>query len=190
MTSLSTVLATTASLVLLWVLAAWLYADYRTDLLRERLFTLRDELFEYAAAGGIPFDHPIYTLVRTTLNGFIRFAERVRPSLLLLAGWQGRGDPASRPELAFAEQFARATEALDPESRRMVEGTVQRMHAVVFEQLLLRSPLLLLALVPVVGMRAARRLGERLPRGAALRWLRVLDSAALEAGGTGFARAA
>jgi len=72
-----TVIATFVSLAGLWVLVFWLYRDYRVDLFRQELFQVRDELFDFAAQGQIPFDHPAYVGLREVFNGYIRFAHRV-----------------------------------------------------------------------------------------------------------------
>lgn len=66
-----------AEVALIWWLFAWLYCDYRLDLLRFRLFVARDRLFSYAEQGRIDFDSPAYLLTRTMINGSLRFAHRL-----------------------------------------------------------------------------------------------------------------
>lgn len=61
------------SLVFLW----FCWRSYRVDALRETLFAIRQELFDFAATEGVPFDHKAYTLLRWRLNGMIRFAHRI-----------------------------------------------------------------------------------------------------------------
>jgi hypothetical protein len=61
------------SLLGLVVFFLWIYRDYRRDLLRARLFTIRAELFDGAVEKRLDFDHPAYGLLRSTLNGFLRF---------------------------------------------------------------------------------------------------------------------
>lgn len=58
---------------------AWLhyYKKYQLDSYRQDIFTIRDELFVYAAQGKISFEHDAYQMARTYLNGSIRFAERL-----------------------------------------------------------------------------------------------------------------
>lgn len=53
------------------------YKKYRVDAYRQEIFQIRDDLFNFAAEGGINFDHPAYAMVRTYLNGTIRFTERL-----------------------------------------------------------------------------------------------------------------
>lgn len=66
----------TLALLLLWVLLFYFWRRYRIDSLRERLFELRGELFDYAAAGEVSFNDPAYTRLRMLMNGMIRFAHR------------------------------------------------------------------------------------------------------------------
>jgi hypothetical protein len=62
--------------VSLWFLARC-WRSYRVDRFREDLFELRNQLFDFAAAGGIDFDHPAYGRLRVTMNSMIRFAHKV-----------------------------------------------------------------------------------------------------------------
>ena len=61
------------------------YCAYKTDALRESLFSLRDELFAYADSGGISFSHPAYRLLRGRMNTMIRFAHKVTGMRFLLS---------------------------------------------------------------------------------------------------------
>ena len=51
------------------------HRQYWIDEARYNLFVIRDGLFDAAALGEIPFDHPAYSITRTTLNGMIRNIE-------------------------------------------------------------------------------------------------------------------
>lgn len=73
------------AVVILGVFVFWLWRGYRVDRLRQQLFALRDELFDYAAAGAVAFEHPAYTRLRRTLNGVIRFSHRATFLQLILA---------------------------------------------------------------------------------------------------------
>ncbi|WP_028579406.1 hypothetical protein [Desulfogranum japonicum] len=66
-----------ASLALLWLVYHWLYKDYLVDRFRQRMFELRDELFDEAHNGLIDFNHPAYGVLRRTMNGSIRFAHEL-----------------------------------------------------------------------------------------------------------------
>ena len=71
------IVITFSSLALLWILYAWLYKGYIIDLYRQKMFILRDQLFDEALEGLISFDHPAYGTLRNTMNGYIRFAHRI-----------------------------------------------------------------------------------------------------------------
>jgi len=127
------------SLIGLWVLFFWLYRDYRVDLFRQRLFALRDELFDLGRTSQIAFHHQAYGLLRTTINGYIRFAHR-------LSFFVGRAPAsaiykavmASLPATPFG-RLPKALETVDPQVRAQLESIVTRMHFAVFDQLVLTS---------------------------------------------------
>ena len=92
--NINSILITYAELAALWWLFAWLYYDYRLDLLRFRLFLVRDQLFASAAEGKIGFDDPAYLMMRTTINGSLRFAHRLTLFKLLITSlWLRRYKP-------------------------------------------------------------------------------------------------
>lgn len=62
------------------VVLSFIYNQYKKTMLefyRMDIFELRDELFDYAAEGNISFDNESYQLVRTLLNGYLRYAENL-----------------------------------------------------------------------------------------------------------------
>ncbi|KDN13116.1 hypothetical protein SALWKB12_0923 [Snodgrassella communis] len=62
------------------VVFSLIYKQYKKVMLeyyRMGIFKLRDELFDYAATGNISFDNESYQLVRTLLNGYLRYAENL-----------------------------------------------------------------------------------------------------------------
>lgn len=65
---LITVIRSLLGLFWLWVVVFYLWPDFRHDAFRNDLFSLRDEMFLYAAKGNIPFGHPAYTMLRTRMN--------------------------------------------------------------------------------------------------------------------------
>ena len=78
----------TAIHVTLLVLILVLLRRYRIDLLRHRLFVLRDELFDYALENDVSFQSPAYVGLRRSINSMLRFAHRIdftRFLLLLVA---------------------------------------------------------------------------------------------------------
>ena len=74
-TYLSTCLYAALSGVGLVVLSV-LYRDYRIDRMRDELFAVRDELFDYAVQEGL-LAHPGYRHLRNVFNGMLRFCHKV-----------------------------------------------------------------------------------------------------------------
>jgi len=60
------------ALFALWIAVYYLWPDFRHDAFREDIFSVRDEMFLYAAQGNIEFDNPAYTLLRNRMNGLLR----------------------------------------------------------------------------------------------------------------------
>jgi len=67
----------------LWFMTVYLWRPYRVDLLRENLFRIRNELFEYVAIHKVPFDNVPYVRLRLMLNCMIRYAHRITFSRVL-----------------------------------------------------------------------------------------------------------
>jgi hypothetical protein len=68
----------------LWFVAYYLWRDYRHDSFREDIFSLRDELFLYAAQGHISFDHPAYVILRNRMNALLRHGHDLTLTRLVL----------------------------------------------------------------------------------------------------------
>ncbi len=188
----SVMLFSLVSILGLLVLYFWLYRDYRIDLFRQRLFALRDELFDLARSGALPFDHRAYGLLRSTLNGFIRFGHRLTfiPVALLAAEYNaGRLKEAGIP--SFQVQWDEATQGLDPRLRERLESMISQMHFLVVEQLIFTSTALTLLIVPTVCLilmeRGRQSLVQKVRRlkvwkQIRSRLLEPIDSAALAEG--------
>ena len=72
-------------LILLWGFIFFLWKDYCLDDFRERVFTLRGELFLVAARGEIGFDDPAYKMLRERMNMSLRYAHEFTLSRLFVA---------------------------------------------------------------------------------------------------------
>jgi hypothetical protein len=177
MTALTTLLSITG----VWILVFWLYRDYRVDHLRQKLFTLRNELFDWAADGGIEFDNPAYGFLRTTLNGFLRFGDRLSFGSLFSAYLVYRD---ARPMVAQYEvELKSALEALTPEQRERVNSIIMRMHVQVTLHVVIGSSILLITLIPAAVLLVLQHTGKLmfakvLPRP----WVRGLDFLAFRYG--------
>ena len=136
-----------SSLVALWV--CW--RNYRVDALRENLFTLRGELFDFAAKGGVPFDHKAYTLLRLKMNGMIRFAHRVsyaRLALSLIFFFYSKPEELTRPHKEWREALA----TLSQESQKQLLEFDDQMSMLTVKHMVLGSPVLMTLLGIFVGV--------------------------------------
>jgi hypothetical protein len=61
----------------LWFLYFVCWREHRIDTYRQRLFEVRDDLFDFAASGAIKFSDPAYVTLRDLSNGLIRFGHRL-----------------------------------------------------------------------------------------------------------------
>jgi hypothetical protein len=66
-------------LALLWAFWHYVWKAYAVDLLRQSLFTVRNELFDMAMRKemGLEFNSPVYVALRNSFNSRIRFAHRI-----------------------------------------------------------------------------------------------------------------
>lgn len=123
-----TVLSTLLSLLLLWGLMGWLYPDYRVDVFRQQMFALRDELFDYARAGNIAFEHPAYVMLRETAHDFIRRAERLGVLSTVLAALEGECLTGALSERSHRRWHC-ALDSLDEPRREQLNEFRTRMYA-------------------------------------------------------------
>jgi hypothetical protein len=183
----TTALSSLLSLALVWLLVTSLYRDYRVDLFRDRMFALRERFFDEAADGCLSFDNPAYQLVRTTMNGFIRFGHRVSLTSTLIT-YSRFGKQLTASHRSFHTRLDEALTGATETERRCVEKYVAEMNTLVFEQLILASPLLtfpmsiwaVLEALRLVGRHALSRVFARSSKARA--WAGSLDSVAMAVG--------
>ena len=81
-----------------WYVICW--REHRVDTFRQRLFEVRDDLFDFAASGAIGFDDPAYIILRDLCNGMIRFGHRMNFTRIVAVAWFG-GLPKLNPMEAW-----------------------------------------------------------------------------------------
>jgi len=176
--TIAVVLSSGLSLVGLAWLFFWPYRDYRRDLFRARLFAIRAELFDGAADGKIRFDHPAYGLLRSTLNGFLRFGHRFG-TLRLIAMAFVLDPHVFSPDYDFDRRWRESTNSLSPTQREWVKGLREQMNKAFFAHLMMTSLfgcLLFFVLLDRRTTRAQRR-ARKSPAGRGL--AARIDSVAL-----------
>lgn len=115
------------------------------DHFRHEIFTLRDDLFDRAAAGAISFSHPAYGMLRSTMNGFLRWGERMRLLDVVLLLAFTRADRVT--EDPFDTRWKRAATGLPVSDREWLESYRSRMRKVVIRYLVVGSLVLVATLV-------------------------------------------
>jgi hypothetical protein len=132
------------SLLLLWGLLFFCWREYRLDALREKLFSLRNGLFLFAAQGHIAFNDPSYRMLRDLMNGMIRFAHKLNASQLLLAAIDRASQPDERWKVPMKE-WRRAVDALPPDARQELISSHDEMFRAVMKHIAKGNVVLLIA---------------------------------------------
>lgn len=125
------------------ILIFWLYGDYSIDSFRQRMFVLRDELFDEARSGLVEFDHPAYGLLRGAMNGYIRFGHRLRllEFLIFMITVRKEREDILSSKFTFDRQWKKATSELNPATMDRLKDYRFKMNRMVLEHLLIRSPI-------------------------------------------------
>jgi len=146
-----TVLSSLVSAAGIVYLLFWRVRLLSMDSFRQRLFGLRDELFDYAAVGNIEFAHPAYAMLRSTMNGYIRFAHKTTVwHGLIFALTLSRQDREFVKARSFEKVWAKATAGLRPEVKHQLECFRKRLDKTAFFYFFASSPELLLLFLPLI----------------------------------------
>lgn len=120
----------------LWVWYGFMYKRTRTDRLREDLFTIRDELFDFMWRHGLSYDLPAYQQMRDFLNGGIRFADKLNLVPLWLVAHLARG---MHPHKEFS--LPKAIEEIeDPETKAYFEKVYRTVGRRLYRCVFLEGP--------------------------------------------------
>lgn len=116
--------------------------DWRLDGFRQKMFSIRDEMFDYAADGNISFDHPAYIMLRHQMNGFIRHGHQltVFRCLMMVAIRKVQGAPL---KTSWHSEWEKSLDSLKgDEIRGVLKSFYQRSMWLAAKRLLFGSPLL------------------------------------------------
>jgi len=133
-----TTIASLISLLGICYLFFWRYRAFELAWFRQDLFCLRDELFDFAASGKISFDHRAYGVLRSCMNGYIRYGDR-------LTIWHGFffklcAIGAKRPSVTFDHVWSHAQKGLDPETKNELDQLRNRMERIAIRHVLVSAP--------------------------------------------------
>jgi len=135
-----------SAVAFLWTIFVFkVIPDARLDWFRQKMFSIRDEMFDYAADGNIPFDHPAYTMLRHQMNGFIRYGHQltVFGCLMTLARRKIEGETR---DASWHSEWQKSLDSLSSnEVRKSLMTFYQRSMWLAIKRLLFGSPLLWLA---------------------------------------------
>jgi hypothetical protein len=155
-------MSTTAVLTLITLagllLLCRLYMGYRIDELRQQLFATRDHLFDLALQKKVRFEDPAYGILRTMINGYIRFAHRLTPMAILVYYCSERRDKeAVAAGKSLGKSFDEALGRLPEEGRQAVLRVHEGLHFFVVRHLVLRSLLLTGSLLVLLVLALCKR---------------------------------
>jgi len=127
------------SILALWIAFDAGYRPYRVNMLRNRLFQLRAELFETAKDGHLgerAFQDAAYLRIRGGLNGFIRYAHQFTIFRLVVLLWSSRWwlDPK---EVEAEQNVLRdaVSSHIDPTRERLATIMREAEYAIVIHML-------------------------------------------------------
>lgn len=127
------------------VLIVFLYGRYLVvSIFREKMFALRDELFDEARAGKLQFDQPAYLMLRKTMNGMIQFGHRI--NIPLVVTFQLLSKSNNFKKTKFIDHLFEANRSLSEEQRKIIYSYHKQMHKLVVEHLVFSSPILMVTI--------------------------------------------
>jgi hypothetical protein len=147
LTEQATIIFSLISLALIWVFFFWVYRDYCVEDFRQKVFALRDELFDTAASEKIPFNHKGYGRLRLTMNGAIRFAEDISFGQVILMSYFNRNSPLLE---TYKNEFDREIKSLPVQEKKIVIDFQERLDDLLIEYLLTISPMMFFILMPLI----------------------------------------
>jgi hypothetical protein len=127
----------------LWsILVFKVIPDARLDGFRQKMFSIRDEMFDYAADGNIAFDHPAYVMLRHQMNGFIRHGHQLTVFRCLMTVAIRKVEGVNL-NTSWHSELQKSLDSLpDPTVRETLMTFYQRSMWLAAKRLLLGSPVL------------------------------------------------
>jgi hypothetical protein len=155
--NITNIVISLASLAFLWINLCWLYRSYRLDLFRQRMFAVRDRLFDMGISGEIAFDDPAYGMLRSTINGIIHNGHRCGLMdifiLFALCAFD-KGFEASSAQ--HEKDWEAALSKLPIETRQKLTEIRNQALLWVFDQIVFTSVLLLVTMIAFIAAVAAK----------------------------------
>lgn len=124
------IIATLGACLILWWYMNTARVEIRVDQTRQRLFALRDDLFDSAARGEVSFESEAYQLTRQTLNGVIRFCEDLTFFRFLVFSWY-IGPHKKQLSEEYSFKIETAFRQVPENQKAVLEKTRTEMHMLV-----------------------------------------------------------
>lgn len=126
----------------LWLYFFNVHRQFYVDQTRQKLFKVRDDLFDKAAQGLVPFDSIAYGMTRITINGMARFAHRLTLiRMLILLATHKYADDSHQIE-AYSNKLQKSLSALDDDAQSAIWVARHSMHMIMLEHVICTSLLL------------------------------------------------
>lgn len=141
---------------LLWLSIFYVYRRFTVDVFRQKMFEIRDELFDFAADGNIEFNNPAYKLLRTTMNGFLRYGHKVGLFELVIIASFTKNELIKAQNISFDNKWDMVKIGLDPELVVKLDTFKRKMHQTIMIQLLMGSPFFACFIIPsivIIGLK-------------------------------------
>lgn len=136
---LSQILLFLISFLCLWYFIFFLYKELAIDIFRQKMFQLRDELFDAAANGLIEYNHPTYVVLRNTMNGFLRFGHKISLFEILITGVV-LGSDHLKVRKTFRQAWQEAETTLSSEQKKEMQRYLLRLNELLLIQSFFGSP--------------------------------------------------
>jgi predicted PurR-regulated permease PerM len=127
----------------------WLWLPYLLDSFRNRIFVLRDELFDFSLQGGSNFDSQEYRTLRDQMNSSLRFVQKLGVIELLMVWFF----VPNFKELALkeGERLENIFQAIeDKKSKEFYEDIRFRYNREIVRYFVISSPILIFVFLAVL----------------------------------------
>lgn len=157
MNELYTLWSSLVSIGLLVIFLFWFYVDYRNDSFRQKLFEVRDSMFDDACNNKISFDSSSYGMLRSAINSHIRFAHKINlfQTIFFISLVEAEKDNLGE---TFSMRFESSLSNISPDEREIFEKYFLQVNFLTVEHLVLSSPLVLITIfIPLAFIVIAKR---------------------------------
>lgn len=138
------------ALIAIWYGYFYLLRDFALDAYRQKLFALRDQLFDDAANGLVDFNHPAYGLVRTTINGHIRYGHKMSFFEVVVLHFMIRRDKHILKEYSFESRWKVVSKGLSKEDIERLLSYRCKMSKYVLIHMAVNSPFFVVLLLTLI----------------------------------------